>query len=839
MMGDSMASLPKLLVALAFILPSLLLVSQQTEVEHVGKLPDGSFLLNSGWVIHPVGTQVDVDTFPMRSVLSPDGKYLLVLNGGYNPPSISVIDVASRRELHRTRVPDAWMGLVFAPDGKTLYVGGASKARVYHFNFNPQTGELSASGEFAAVNDPNSPGHSFIGDVAVSPDGHLLYAADLLENQIAVINLQSGRLIERWKCGRRPYRILILPGGKQFLVSSWADASLYQYDATTGTQVVQIRVAPHPTDLFWLNKPASTDDSDRVTYSARLFVAAANTNNVYVYGVTAAGEFNKLEVINTSLTPLQPLGMTPSAVTTDAAGKRLYITCSDANTVAVVDISQPLSRILGFIPAGWYPTGATALADGTLAILNGKGKGSFSNVHGPNPLLRPEQAYQGSPVTEYVAHMQTGTVQFVPTADDQQLRTYTNTVMRGSAYSSDQLRDTFRGGNVNSFVKAPDRGSPIQHVVYVIKENRTYDQVLGDMPKGNGDKSLTIFGEDVTPNLHKLASEYVLYDNFYENADVSAEGHNWAAAAIAPDYTVKMWPNSYAGRRKHYDYEGGEPANLPPAGYIWTNALAAGVKLRNYGEWVTNAPLHEVQNDQQVKEVRDPALRPVTDMNYRGFDLNYPDLDRTREFLREWKGYDEKGEAPQLAIVRLGNDHTSGLAAGKIAPRSSVADNDYAVGQLVEGVSHSKFWASTAIFIIEDDAQNGPDHVDSHRAPAFIISPFTRRGAVDSTMYNQTSILRTMEGILGLRPMTQFDAAAVTMFGSFKLQPDATPYTVEKPRISLTDRNPAKGAGAVASAKMDFDEADDIDDNALNAILWRALKDTDVPAPTRSLFSSR
>jgi DNA-binding beta-propeller fold protein YncE len=829
----------KLLVAFAVIVPSLLLVSQQTEIERVGKLPDGSFLLNSGWVIHPVGTQVDVDTFPMRSTLSPDGKYLLVLNGGYNPPSISVIDIAGHREVHRTRVPDCWLGLVFGPDGKTLYVGGGSKARVYRFNFNSQTGDLTAAGEFTAVSNANSPGKSFIGDVAVSQDGHLLYAADLLENQIAVINLQSGRLIERWKCGRRPYRILMMPGGKQFLVTSWADASVYKYDANSGTQTGQIRVAPHPTDMVWLNKPISPEESNGVTYAARLFVAAANTNNVYAYGVTADGDFTRLEAINTSLTPLQPLGMTPSAVAIDSAGRRLYIACSDGNTVAVVDISQPLSRMLGFIPTGWYPTAITSLSDGTIAILNGKGKGSFSNVHGPNPLLRPEQAYKGSPVTEYVAHMQTGTVQFVPAINDEQMRTYTETVMRGSFYNSDQLRDRFRGGNSNHFVKSPGHNSPIQHVIYVIKENRTYDQVLGDMPKGNGDKSLTIFGEEVTPNQHKLASEYVLYDNFYENADVSAEGHNWAAAAIAPDYTVKMWPNSYAGRRKHYDYEGGEPANLPPAGYIWTNAISAGVTLRNYGEWVTNAPLAEVQNNRHVKEVRDPALRPYTDMSYRGFDLDYPDLDRTREFLREWKEFEEKGEAPQFSIVRLGNDHTSGLSAGKIAPRSAVADNDYALGQLVEGVSHSKFWSSTAIFIIEDDAQNGPDHVDSHRAPAFIISPYTRRAIVDSTMYNQTSILRTMEGILGLRPMTQFDAAAVTMFGSFKLEPDATPYTAEKPRITLTERNPATGAAAAASAKMDFDEADEIDDNALNAILWRALKGSEVPPPTRSLFSSR
>jgi hypothetical protein len=224
-------------------------------------------------------------------------------------------------------------------------------------------------------------------------------------------------------------------------------------------------------------------------------------------------------------------------------------------------------------------------------------------------------------------------------------------------------------------------------------------------------------------------------------------------------------------------------------------------------------------------------------MKYRGFDLDYPDVDRMHEFLREWKGFEDKGDAPQLSIVRLGNDHTSGLAAGKISPRASVADNDYALGQLVEGVSHSKFWSTTAIFIVEDDAQNGPDHVDSHRAPAFVISPYTHRGIVDSTMYNQVGVLRTIEGILGLHPMTQFDAAAVTMFGGFSLTADTASYTAEVPRISLTDRNSRTGAGAAASAKMNFIDADDIDDDELNAVLWKALKNSEPPVPVRSIFA--
>jgi hypothetical protein len=225
-------------------------------------------------------------------------------------------------------------------------------------------------------------------------------------------------------------------------------------------------------------------------------------------------------------------------------------------------------------------------------------------------------------------------------------------------------------------------------------------------------------------------------------------------------------------------------------------------------------------------------------MNYRGFDLNYPDVERAKEFLREWKEFDEKGSAPQLSLLRVGNDHTSGLSAGKIAPLSAAADNDEAVGMIVDGVSHSKLWASTAIFIIEDDAQNGPDHIDSHRAPAWVLSPYTHRGIVDSTMYNQTSVLRSIEAILGLRPMTQFDAASTTMFGSFALQSDVTPYTALEPRTPLTNRNPVHGEGAVKSAKMNFSEADDIDDDALNAILWKALKQGNPPVPVRSVFSS-
>lgn len=828
----------RFLVLLAVCAAGLLLqdaVSQNAPHEQVGPLPGNGFLLNSGWTIRPVGQQVPVDTFPISTAISNNGKYLLVMNAGYNPPSISVIDIAQKREVGRTPVPDAWLGLTVAPKGDLVYVGGGSRAAIYELSLNPETGALTRTREFTAVPDAAKKGLAFIGDVAVSPDQHVLYAADLYNDTIAVINLQSGRLIDQWKCGRRPYRILVVPGGRQLVVSSWADAAIYQLNATSGAMIAKTRIGPHATDMVWLGKPAPTEQSGS-TYIARIFVAASNMNNVYSVGITRDGQLNVLESINISTSPMHPLGMTPSALAVDAEHSRLYVVCSDANAVAEVDISGPQSHVLGFIPTGWYPT-AVRVLDEQLAIVNGKGLGSRANPDGPNPTKPAQRLFQGGPVVSpgYVAHIQTGTVAFVANPDAEQLAHDTHTVLDNSPYRDDILYGPVTDEQINRFARAEGRASPIQHAIYIIKENRTYDQVLGDLNVGNGDKSLNLFGEQVTPNLHQLAREFITYDNFYENSDVSADGHNWAAAAIAPDYTVKTWPNEYAGRRRNYDFEGGEPANTPPAGYVWDNALQAGLTVRDYGDWTTN--LKSTAGPRQIDKIQDAVVAPFVDVNYRGFDLDYPDVDRAREFIREWKEFDAKGTAPNLLVLRMGNDHTEGTRPGRLTPFSEVADNDYAVGLLADAVSHSKLWSSTAIFIIEDDAQNGPDHVDSHRAPAWVISPYTHHGMVDSTMYNQMSILRTIELILGLRPMTHFDAAARPMFATFSNQPDPKPYTAIAPKVSTTEHNPPNATGASQSARMDFSEADRADDDELNDVLWRAIKHSPAPPPTRSGFS--
>lgn len=824
----------KLLAVVALILLAVLLCSQPVPPERVGPWPGGGFLLNSGWRLQPAGTQVPLDTLPLSSALSADGRYLLVLNCGYNPPSISILDVRATREIARVPVADAWLGLAFSPKGDRLYVGGGSQAAVFEFAY--AQGNLRSLRTFPVVAPEKRTVRDFIGDVTLSPDGRFLYAADLYRDAIVVINPQSGVVVERYETGRRPYRILFHPDGRSFFVTSWTDGALYHHSAENGRLLAKVRLGHHPTDMVWLAGASPAEAGEPAPpWVARLFVAAANTNNVYVLGVAADKELRVAEIINTAMTPRQPLGMTPSALALSPDGKRLFVACSDANAVAVVDLSEGRSRVLGFIPAGWYPTAVRNLPDGRLLVLNGRGLGSRANPRGPQPRRTPAPAHLGLSAPEYVARIQTGTAAFVAPFTSDELEAYTRTVYANSPYRDARLDDSgiAPGGPIPA---RPGDPTPIEYVVYIVKENRTYDQVFGDLKEGNGDPSLVLFGAQAGPNHRKLAREFVLFDNFYVNSDVSADGHNWSTAAISPDYVEKLWPNSYARRRRLNDYQGQEPTSAAPAGYLWTNAAAAGVSIRNYGHWVNNRPSAS-PDGVHIESVRDPILNRVTNLHFRGFDVDYPDVERARVFLRDLAEFEKTGQMPRLILMRLGNDHTSGTSPGKIAPLAAFADNDYALGMIVEALSRSRFWPKMAIFVLEDDAQNGPDHVDSHRSVAFVISPYAKRRFVDHTMYNTTSVLRSMELILGLRPMTHFDAAARPMANAFQAAPDLKPYTAEKPRISLEERNPPASPTAARSAALDFSEADRIDDFELNDILWRALRGTPPPAPVRSLFA--
>ena len=796
-----------------------LLTSQPSPRTLPGPQSDGTTLLISGWKIRPAGTQIAVDTLPMSTALSRDGRYLLVLNGGYNPPSISVIDTTINTELSRTRLADAWLGLALSPRGDRVYVGGGSRAGVFELAF--AEGKLTETREITIVEQAKRTWQDFIGDVQITPDGRLLYAADIFHDSLVVLDAATGAFVTRVKTGRRPYRIQFLPDGKTYLVTNWADGTVSQFQTSDNSPMTTLRLGAHPTDMI-LRAGKNVSEETGHTWLGRVFVTAANTNSVYSLGVSEGATLEHLETINVSLTPLQPLGMTPTALGLSADLKYLYVACSDANAIAVADLTDDRTRVLGFIPTGWYPTAVRGLADGRVAIANGKGLRSFANPKGPGPLKRPEPPHLGIRSDEYVGTIQRGTLAFAEW-DEGKLAEYTQTVLSNTPYRDARLN-----------AQTPPALARIKHVIYIVKENRTYDPMYGDMKKGNGDPSLELFPDKITPNQHKLADEFVLFDNFYVSSDVSADGHNWSTAAIASDYVQKFWPNSYAARRKHYDYEGGEPAATPPAGYIWTNAIMAGISVRNYGYFV-NLRAKPGEDGIQVDSVRDPVLSNVTNRYYRGFDLTYSDVDRVKVFQKDLAEFESKGQMPQLMIMRLGNDHTNGTAPGKTAPLALVADNDYALGLLVESVSKSRFWPETAIFVLEDDAQNGADHVDSHRSPAQLISPYTHSGKVDSTMYNTTSMLRTIELILGLRPMTHFDASATPMTAAFGNAVN-TAYQAEPPRISLTDKNPENAPSAARSRKMDFEamhfeEADLNDDDELNAVLWHAIRGPDAPVP--------
>lgn len=823
---------------IASILLAIGVSASEPPTVQVGPLDGNRFQLATGWVLEPAGKQIPLSTFPMASAISPDGRHLLILQGGYKKPSVTVFSLPELKPVSSLELEDGWLGLQFAPgDGGLFYVSGGSTASVYELQLSSD-GSLAARRTFTLVASAERKHSDFVGDIALSPDGRRLYAAGLHRDSLWVIDLESGTVLGEWKSAHRPYRLLFHPDGRSLFVTGWGDGLLHQHDAVSGAVMSRLHLGSAPMDMLWRNASAEViggEEGEKADpFKRRLYVALSNTNLVAVLGETGTGQLREIERINVALSPVSPPGMTPSALALTPDENRLYVVCADANALAVVDVSTTRTQVAGFIPTGWYPTAARGFGDGSLLVFNGRGDRSFPNPGGPNPGRTGSPLHQGIRTDQYVAAMQNGTMSHIGSFEPGQLATWTTTVLRNSPFNPRKLEDA--GVPAGSVVpNVPGGPTPIRHVMYIVKENRTYDQVLGDLEIGNGDPSLTLFGEDVTPNQHKLAREFVLLDNFYVNADVSADGHNWTSAAIAPAYVQRMWPNSYGRRRQHYDYEGGERAALPPSGYIWNNVLAAGLTLRNYGYWCSNiqpAPAQGVQ----IAAVRDPALTPHTSMTFRAYDLQYPDINRARAFIAELAEFERKGEFPRFCVLRIGNNHTSGTARDRLTPKAMVADNDQALGMIVEAMSKSSFWPHTAIFVLEDDAQNGPDHVDSHRSPAFVLSPYTRGRGVDSSMYNTVSMLRTMELILGVGPMTLHDAGARPMAAAFRNEPDLRPYSTIPARHPLDERN-VPSLTSIRSERMNWVEADMIDDNELNDILWLAIKGVNAPSPTRSYFS--
>ncbi|MEX2264840.1 MAG: alkaline phosphatase family protein [Bryobacteraceae bacterium] len=790
-----------------------------------GESRDGGFLLTTGWKVRPAGKQVVLNTLPLAARLTADRKSMVILQSGYLPPSVSVHDPATGEQRSSVQLKDSFHGLAIHQD--RVYAGGGTSALVYELRLDGQKIEQA---RMIATTAAPAKGGNFTGDVILSPDGSTLYAADLLTNTIAVVDRESGRVLQTIDTCRMPYRLLLHPSRRELLVTSWSDGEVLRHDIGSGKVLQRLALGAHTSDMIWQMPSAKREGK------LRLLVAASHTNDVYIVDAEASGELRIEERLNLAMMPRQPLGMTPSGLGLSEDGERLYVACSDANAVAVADVSAERSRVLGFVPVGWYPTAVLPLDGGRLAVLNGKGLRSFPNPAGPR---KPEEQRQTFP---HGGRLQVGGMSLLDPLDAERLHRYTLQVYANSPYRDSLLDDAGvpKGNPIPTRLGQP---SPIKHVIYIVKENRTYDQVFGDLDAGNGDPSLVLFTEDSSINHRRLAKEFVLFDNFYVNGDVSADGHNWSAGAISPDMTNKLWPNLYSGRRASFSLYWGRPpmnhtedASRPHGGYLWTRAFEAGVSARNYG-WLTKLRREAQTGEDQVLDAESKELLAVTNRYFRPYDVRYPDVDRMQFFLRDLEEFEKKGEMPRLVVMRLGNDHTAGLSPGVRSPRAMFADNDLALARLVEAVSKSRFWKETAIFVLEDDAQAGPDHVDSHRSIAFVISPYARRKHVDSNFYNTVSMLRTIELILGLRAMTHFDAAAMPMHTAFTATPDFTPFRAEMPSVSLNEMNPPRGELAARSLRLDFSEADRIDDHELNDILYRGIQGRPAPPAVRSIFA--
>ena len=790
--------------------------------------PDGNGTgtrLPNGWHITPAGTPIPLPgDLPLKMALTPDGKFLLVATGGFHDHGVTVIDRATNTIVQNVNLGKIWAGMCFGSDGKDLYVSGggmpdadflkgaakagATPAMLETFG-HPIFHLAYANGKLVAQTPVDVAGLTskdrFIAGLVSGPDG-ALYAVNLQNDTVYKLDGQTRAVAATAKVGYRPYASALSPDGKTLAVSNWGSESVSLLNAADLTQQARVTVGNHPNELVWGR-------------DGRLFVANAGSNTVSVIeGGTV------IETIKTSLDPLDPIGSTPDALALSPDGKRLYVANADNNDVAVVDTSDAKeSRVLGFLPTGWYPSALTVSPDGrTLYIGTGKGLKFRANS---TPTLPPPNVHTqpvGGRKYNYIGGILSGTVSVVTLPDAKELKKYTSQVYANTPGIGRQ--------SVSLASKLPKAFGKIKHVLYIIRENRTYDQVFGDIPKGNGDPNLTIFGATVTPNAHALASQYVLLDNLYCNGEVSEDGHRWCDAAYATDFVERAWPNNYSGR--------GEPdaddrLTVSPAGNLWDNCRRHGVSYYAYGEEAEfrstpNAP-PAFNGDKGL------AGHASVDFGKLGWFSPPRDLGRAAIFRRDLQAAEKTGDWPSFMVMGLPEDHTQGLEAGAYTPYANVGENDQALGQIVDDISHSRFWDSTAIFVIEDDAQDGPDHVDAHRTVGLVLSPYIKRGATDSTQYSTASMVHTIELLLGLPPMTQFDRNAAPMLNCFADTPNLTAYTRLAPLVDLEARNPKTGPGATASAKLDLSAPDRADPDALNAILWHALKPgVPMPAPVRS-----
>jgi DNA-binding beta-propeller fold protein YncE len=876
------------------------------------------------------------NSFPASIAVSPDGRYAALLNDGYGTQetlatqSIAVLDLKTNRladypdkrfgeDVHQSY----FLGLVFGSDGKHLYasvgsitdptgqkagdtgngiaVYGFARGKVVAERFIAIEPQALAAGKKVAIALQKTPAGTAIsypaGLALISSGGHdrLLVANNLSDNAV-LLDVASGKILQRFDLSTNdlvpssfPYTCVALRDGRRAWCSLWNASQVAELDLTNGKVVRWIKVkepddpiAPgsHPTAML-----LSPDEK-------LLYVALSNVDAVAAVS-TASGQI--VAFLNSTVRHQEFAGTYPSALAHSADGKRLFVADASANAVAVFDIStlnpdatgEPTTlAALGFIPTDWYPS-AVAFHGDDLLIATAKGEGT-----GPNKGMGKtayELKHQAHP---YIPTLLRGSVARlnIPSTLDK-LDELTRTVENDNLLHNDPGTIQFAGGK-----------NPIKHVIYVIKENRTYDQILGDLKPGDGDPSLTMYGADFTPNEHKLALQFGVLDNFYDSGEVSGDGHLWSTAAITSDYNEKTWQIAYRGKERTYDFQGTvadeyplehNEADIddPSTGFLWDNVARHGLSYRDYGEYVnaewcnklrkvaspkqgtpsgqeSECPQTDVQKgDALASNVGDPhgapspwpwavplfkgvkptkaVLRDHFDPLYPDFNTDYPDQLRADEFLNEFGAYararaaDESADfqLPAFVLLYLPDDHTGGTRPAKPRPAASVADNDLALGRVVDAVSHSPYWDDTAIFILEDDAQNGADHVDAHRSIAFVVSkysPGTAAGTfVDHRFYTTVNLIHTMEMLLGLPPMNQNDAYAPAMGPMFSGEGKQAAFEADYRNLKnglIYETNKRDAPGASESSKMDFSRPDAAGAERLNNVLWRDQRG-DAPAP--------
>jgi YVTN family beta-propeller protein len=770
-------------------------------------------LLPNGWTLTPAGQSIPLSSdLPLNMAFSPDGVHLAVTNNGNGRQTIDIINLKRRRLMASVPIHASWLGVAFSKTRPYLYVSGGNDDIIVRYQLTRDT---------LISKDTIALGRPWPLD-KISPTGltldewhDRLYVVTKENNTLYICDTRTMTMTKKVPLSAEAYTVLLNPKSSDLYISAWGGRKVWIFDTERQSLTDSIATDDHPNDMA-------------ISANGRwLYVANANSNSVSIIDTRTK---NLVETLHTALTPDAPIGSTTNSVCLSPDEKMLYIANADNNYLAVFDVSDPgHSRSLGFIPVGWYPT-CVRTRGREIFVTNGKGLSSFPNPGEPQP-GEPENkhAYKksGEILDQYVGSMLKGTLSIIPTPTAATLATYTTQVYANTPFSAAREIQA-PGVDGNPIPRKAGENSPIKYVFYVLKENRTYDQILGDLPQGNGDTSLCLFGNQVTPNAHALVNQFVLLDNFYVDAEVSADGHNWSMAGYATDFTEKTWPSNYSGRGGNYDFDGHRPVANPTNGFIWNYCQRAGVSFRNYGEFEDNGP-------PTLDILKDPGHYC---QSYIGWNLDTQDIRREKIFEQDFDSLVKIGAVPHFNTVYLPNDHTSGLTKGDYTPIAMIADNDLALGRLVDHISHSPIWSQSAIFVLEDDAQDGPDHVDAHRSPAYVISPWIKHTSVDHTLYSTSAILRTMELILGLPPMSQYDAAATPLFNSFTAAPDTTAYNAVPANIDLNRRNTAMTPSAILSAHFDLTRADAVPDGLLNEVLWKAVKGENsvVPAPRRSAF---